>query len=838
MAPQLWLLLIVAALLSHQTVVARSAWFRPVFMQPEVQQSQLNCIYQDKKGFIWIGTGSAVFKYDGNGYHLLEVPGNFSSSGVTALFEDTSDRLWIGYENGTVLHHDGFGIFDSIDLNLSGIPSRITSFVEDKQGVLWIGTYGNGVFARNDNGIVKWNTENGLTDDYVYDMTADAEGRIWLGTDNGINILDPSMAPLQVISLTIDDGLPDFIVQSLQADRQGNIWIGMYEKGICRYDIAEKVFVVPTGLDDWQFGAVRDMVIMNDRIWVSTARRGILEYMTFNQEINFFEHCGNISLNRVHSILFDREGNTWLLTSSEICLSYGNRMATFDHFGSVSLNNIHALTIDREDRIWFANDSGLFSYSPYADQADRKPQHHPLNLDLEMQKIMSLYRDDFGFVWVGTFGRGLIRLDPNTGREQVLTEENGLVNGNVLSIAGNEKEIWFGTLGGASRCTLDEHMADMAHIPLFDNFGRDQGLVNNYIYQVYLANDGTPYFATDGNGVQVYREGTFTNILPEGDFSEEVVYSVNADDSGKAWLNIAGESLYSIDGTGLKKISSGAGLANITFSGILYNRNELVIAYNEGIDVLNVQTGSMRHFKENAGISDIDPDLNTLAGDSHGSVWIGSAKGIIKYQPQDAGTWEHPMTNLTGAALFLEAFDYRSKNVFSHNENHLSFSFAGLWYQYPEQVEYVFKLEGHDLDWIRTRNNQVVYSNLRPGTYTFRVKAGIYNNYSVANEVNYTFQIKNPYYTSVWFYLFLALLLGAVVALIISQRVKQVKRKEEVIQEKIRFQFENLKSQINPHFLFNSFSTLIALIEDDSREAVSYVEDLSMLFRNILEYKD
>ena len=65
-----------------------------------------------------------------------------------------------------------------------------------------------------------------------------------------------------------------------------------------------------------------------------------------------------------------------------------------------------------------------------------------------------------------------------------------------------------------------------------------------------------------------------------------------------------------------------------------------------------------------------------------------------------------------------------------------------------------------------------------------------------------------------------------------------MKQKQAVIQEKIKFQFENLKSQINPHFLFNSFSTLIALIESDQEEAIEYVDELSMLFRNILEYKD
>jgi hypothetical protein len=276
----------------------------------------------------------------------------------------------------------------------------------------------------------------------------------------------------------------------------------------------------------------------------------------------------------------------------------------------------------------------------------------------------------------------------------------------------------------------------------------------------------------------------------------------------------------------------------LTFSGILSSGGELVMAHENGIDVMNTSTGAMRHFEENAGIAFINPDLNTLARDSQQAVWIGTAKGIIRIRPLEKGLWEQPRTKLEGVSLFLEPFNHLGRKQFNHNENHLSFNYAGFWYQQPDQVEYQVKLEGHDLGWIRTRNNQVIYSDLRPGEYTFRVRSGLYGNFSAAGEETYTFTIRKPFHSSIWFYILLVLAAGGLTALILTIRIRQVRRKEELIQERIRFQFENLKSQINPHFLFNSFSTLIALIEDDPKAAVHYVEELSMLFRIILEYKD
>jgi len=200
--------------------------------------------------------------------------------------------------------------------------------------------------------------------------------------------------------------------------------------------------------------------------------------------------------------------------------------------------------------------------------------------------------------------------------------------------------------------------------------------------------------------------------------------------------------------------------------------------------------------------------------------------------------WIKPAVLINEVAVYLEKINHHQKTSFSYFDNHFSFLYSGLWFQYPEKVEYLIKLEGHDLDWIKTKNNNVIYSNLKPGEYTFQVKAALYDNFENASMATYSFSIANPYWTSIWFYLILILVIGILLVLYVKYRENKLKQKQVVIQEKIKFQFENLKSQINPHFLFNSFSTLIALIESDQEEAIEYVDELSTLFRNILEYRD
>lgn len=463
----------------------------------------------------------------------------------------------------------------------------------------------------------------------------------------------------------------------------------------------------------------------------------------------------------------------------------------------------------------------------------------PVNLDFSKQKIMSLYEDSFGYIWAGTFGQGIIRINPKTGEQAVITEKDGLVNGNVLSIKGSDKEIWFATLGGASRCQIDDKLASLHFIPHFDNYGKAEGLANNYIYDLFIDPQGRTWFATDGNGIFVFTDDKFINIAKGSLFENKVIYSVTGDDKGNIWINSASEGLYHYDGNNFTSVQYDADVQKMAISGITCNNSdEMVIEYSKGFDVLNTQTNRVIHYEQNAGLIGFESDLNTLAKDKEGNVWIGFSNGLIHYSSPGTQFWNKPKTCINDISVYLVKYDFKKIHEFPANQNHFSFNYIGLWYQYPEKVRYEIKLEGHDLDWIKTKDKNVIYSNLSPGNYTFRVRSGLNDNFENVSTATYSFRINKPYWATWWFYLIVVVVIGSVIAWYIYAREKRLKRKQELLREQIRSQFENLKNQINPHFLFNSFSTLIALIETDTDSAVEYVGELSNLFRSILEYKD
>jgi ligand-binding sensor domain-containing protein len=825
-------------LVSFVSLSAQTPYFRQIATIDDFGEGQIKCIYQDKQGFIWIGATSGAYRFDGQDFISFILPDSLLNKSVTAIHEDSKGILWFGFEDGNMMTYDRFQVTGFRQKNT--LPnSKITSIIEDQNHDLWFGTYGEGLFVYQSGSLVHISAETGLSDDYVYTLLQDKKGNIWAGTDNGISICSIQNGKPVIRILTVENGLPDFIVPTMKTDEAGKIWIGMQDKGITCYNPEEDRFENLSGVDTWKYGSINDLVLTGGSVWIATNGNGLVECDPDLRNFKTLQHPGNLNLNRMNSMLVDLEGNTWLISNKEILLSFGKRLEFLSSYRETKVTNIHAIFCDPADNLWFANDNGLYRYKTSPEIKGNRLTQYPITTLSGKSKIMSLYEDFYGFIWIGTFGQGLIRLDPESGNHINISERDGLFNGNVLSIKGNSKEIWFATLGGAFSCKIDERFSKLHYIPQFKNFGQAEGLGNNFIYNIFIDRLNRVWLATDGSGICYYQNEKFINIPDDSTFRDKVIYSVTVDANDVVWMNVANEGIFKYTGKELVKVFVDEEHKNLSFSGIIANHaNELVISYASGVDVMNLLTNEVTHFEGNAGLSDINPDPNVISIDSRGNVWIGTEKGILKYSPVENITWKQPQSHITDVNIYLEKTNHILENDFTHNQNHLSFSYSGLWYQYPEQVNYQIRLSGHDLGWINTRNNNVIYSNLSPGNYTFEVKAALYENFENATIASYSFTINQPFWNTIWFYIILITLTGIGIYFYIKIREKRIEKKQEILREKIRFQFENLKSQINPHFLFNSFSTLIALIDQDQEAAIEYVEELSSLFRIVLEYKD
>ncbi|MFC5269739.1 two-component regulator propeller domain-containing protein [Adhaeribacter terreus] len=793
-------------------------------------------LYQDAAGFIWLGTAQGLFQYDG-----FETKPVFLENAakpippVSSLFQDKHKRLWIGCENGEIYRLSNQKL-TPFKPQRNAPQSAILAIQEDTQGSIWLATYGDGLYCWKQNLLYQFNTKTGLPDDYVYALTADRSGNIWAGTDRGIAICNFSAHKKQVSRIGTAQGLPDNIVTSLAiCPGKETIWAGTYSGGFCQINAETRKITKLEIAENWPYSVISAILPTTaSAALIATYNHGLFEFDLAEPEKLVAVEDNKPSGFKISDLLYDAEGLVWVAgNTSEIRLAKpALRFLKFPE--KQSATGVLAVLPDTHGNIWFSTDDGLFCAQKQNDGFSIKPAFAAL--PFQKFKVISLYEDTQGFMWVGTFGGGVFRIDPASGRETQYTEKNGLVNDNVLSIDGSGNEIWLATLGGASWCKLNTN--DETSLQ-FQNFNQRDGIGFNYIYQVFIDRKKRVWFATDGKGLTKLEHGRFTNYSGKEGLTSRTVYSMVETQDGNLWVSTPKNGLFKFDGKQFVNFSSKQGLRDLNINALQTDKfGNLLILHQKGLDILDPKTGKMRNLGSENGLQNMGQDLNAMAKASDGTVWFGAQKVLVAYQPVSMQVAAQPKTNITSLQLFLKPISTEPNHAFKHDENHISFNYAGLWFQQPEEVSYRLKLEGYDREWIFSNNRSITYPKLPPGEYTFKVSASANGNFQNAPIETYHFLVQQPFWNTTWFYLLSFVAAGSLLFGFIKSREKRLKKAERLEKDKVMFQFETLKNQVNPHFLFNSFNTLIGIIEDDQEAAVAYVEKLSDFFRNILVYRE
>jgi hypothetical protein len=265
-------------------------------------------------------------------------------------------------------------------------------------------------------------------------------------------------------------------------------------------------------------------------------------------------------------------------------------------------------------------------------------------------------------------------------------------------------------------------------------------------------------------------------------------------------------------------------------------KGNIVAVTKKGVNIIDRESFNISYIDGDQGVNEWNADLNCIAQTSTGDLLLVTASGIVKFTPTYRSL--KPQIVLESAQLFLKDIDAEKQAKFDYDENNLSFTFSGISLSHPTKVQYQYRLEGFSNEWIPTRDNKINFPKLPPGNYTFRVRAALNNNFANSNEASYRFSISKPFWIQWWFIILAVLVFISLLYWYIKSREQRLQRWGKLEKERIQSQFETLKSQVNPHFLFNSFNTLISVIEENPDKAVEYVEHLSDLYRKIVTYRD
>lgn len=795
----------------------------PYFIDQEFDHQPIqsvNVIELDHRGMIWLGTDAGLFRYDGDKYQEITGDHVFQTKEITAIYADHKPEglLWIGYRDGSMatLGTDPSGLKQwSIE---EGHPkAKITGILRDSKGILWIATYGEGLYVHNGVHLYNFDVDDGLADDQIYSMALAPSGEVWVGTDQGVSICSWNEGKKGIRNLDTNAGLPDEIVYKIVAADQG-MWLGFHNEGFCYYDFNTQAISVQSLV--WPHGTILDMAQARDQsLWMVTQSGGLVKYNAKDSAqvripVDDFQISGPLNI--------DYEGNIWVAVDQRKLLRASLNVQIED----VEIGDVQAIVRGAGDQFWIGTARGLYTL-------DRKGVNKIKGFD---GNILSLYRDPYGALWVGTFGDGIFCLDPKSGDKVDLTERDGLANGSIFSIDGYDDRIWLATLGGIVEI---HNVGDVFRTKKIDfiNLNNQKGLDANFFMSVFVDSRDRVWFGTDGQGVNVFEDEIVTNLLYEGELPVRTVYCFAEDTNGRIWMGSAQDGLVWYEDSIYGQYIWDKNMNRNVISSIAVDpHGDITLVHEAGIDKLNHLSGAIQTLSTDIPIHLEEPAMNAIYGDEDG-ILIGGSNQMIFYKP---GGIEGGKLNIffDEILLFNNPINFQDQSEFSHKQNFLDFYLNKVCYVDRENVSYTYKLEGLDNIWRQTQNEHVSFSNLAPGAYVMKVRPVIGEIPLSSKEISYTFLIEKPFWQKLWFLILSGVGAFGLMVLYQKNREARISKMALIERDKMEARYEILKAQINPHFLFNSFNNLANVVEEDPREAVQYIEKLSDYYRTIIEYRD
>jgi ligand-binding sensor domain-containing protein/uncharacterized membrane-anchored protein YhcB (DUF1043 family) len=790
------------------------------FFDMRVGQQRPKChsLVQDSLGLLWVASDMGLLRTDGD---LTDLIWEADGASITALCAN-GRVVYAATSRGVVLRCSGYSC-DTLfaDTLFRAYPAR--SMLVGTDGRLWVGTYGGGLLIRHNDRIERLELKEGLPDGHVNALCAMANGGVVAATDQGLAICSPDGVVQRVHGE--EQGLPDNLVTALTAGDNGRIWVGTDAAGATSFDPLAHPTAKPQADLNWDLGPVTALAWGDGHLWYGTVRHGTVVRDLNGSAATYVSYgrtgeapMATKGLCRAH------DGSVWTCDGSErLRRSDPDALLIPEHEG-VDLRGITALCIGPDGRLWCATPEGVFSHAAgFADVA--RIQRQPIATNPN-NPVVCLRVDTMGALWAGTMGNGLFRLR-TTGQVDHFTMADGLVNDNILSIRMRGPEAWFATLEGVSYCPDVDRERPV--------FARAPQMGSGFVYDVMPMKDGRVLAATDGTGlVEMNSALVVRELSPAG----TTYYSLCADPKGQVWS--CGP------GTGLCKLSS-AGIFcersdHPPFDGVVFGlcpfRSMIFAVAEAGPALFDPATSMIVDLGQAYGLAGIQAELNVVTQDRDGAVWFACDRGLARLNPRSETINSTVPCSITAVLLGERTLDLAGKIELDHDENFVTIRFAGIRYSALEAVRFEYRLVGFDSETKITRDRDVSWSHLSPGTYRFDVRAFMTGGPEPAEWASLAFTIAQPWWLRPWAVVLWMGLAGTVALLLVRLRDSHIRLQERMEKDKVRFQMEVLRSQVNPHFLFNSFNTLIELIDDDKDKAVQHVEHLSDFFREILQVRD
>ena len=782
-----------------------------------LSDNSVNTIFEDKKGNIWIGTNRGLnkFRRESNLFQQF-FETNKGKQGlinnvILSINEDDKGNILIGTEGGLSILQEKTQKFSSFIFKKTtqyepvSIGNSVQTILQDKNGIYWFGTRGNGVFYCT--GFPSKPTDfKHLEDKLINEVNSISQSRngpLWISHSNGLSSLKFSNQGFKTAhffnSKEYTNAKGISTVNKLKEDSDGNLWVAINGNKSDLYKIDKNLHVTSISTNKtYLYFAKNKMVssIYEDKfgiLWFGLFKAGIAKCDLHGKR---FEKINLFSKNEfqnevVYSIFIDKNGTHWIGTA--------NGLVKTDKSGQIIQRYIHttgckncpagievaSITQDKKGFLWLGfYDSQISRFDPITGIFESY-LYNPLkkfsNVGWVTRKIIS---DFHGKLWFSSFTSGLTYIKPTT--DTFFNHSNGAlpwknsfvfhdththISSNKITtmLAEHDSIIWIGTIDEG----LDKFNLQTG---LFNHFKKQinnaQSLSSNEINAIYRDSKGRLWIGTGGGGLSLMHENTktFTHYSTINGLSNNTVVGITEDDNGFLWLSTV-----------------------------------------NGISCFDPEGKSFKNFYKEDGFQSNEFNVGAVFKSSDGKLYFGSNKGVTAFFPKNISDNPFkPILHITGLRVYNkpilagdtlhkrivinQAINYTKRLVLNHNENDFTLEFTALHYAAPLKNELRYKLIGYDKDWkiVTYPNQTATYTGLPPGDYIFKIigsnNDGVWNNVGTSMEII----ILPPWYQTWWANLLLIIFIFSSLLIIYRIRTKSLRRQKKILEEKVQLRTQDL----------------------------------------------
>ncbi len=761
---------------------AQNYKFRKYGVEENICHPFVYTVNQDAQGFIWLGTGMGLCKYDGVDFYGDFETDSLPDAFVKKSFKDSNGNLWFGHNDGSVTFYNGKK-FQVMDIG-EKITSTINDIVEDPEGRIVFATQNQGlIIITQDHEAI--NIREPFNRKLITSVLFTPSGRLLVGAFDGLHLYGYDFAADTITYQSKISQVPYTQVTDISHDEgRGIYWIGSQDEGLfaMKFDDGEvpSILVEKIGNEKMlRYTSIQSITLdRDDYLWLSTRGEGVYklavntENLSITEFVNFNELNGLASKNTTE-VFQDIEGNIWIGT-------YGNGLAglfdeafTFHDYQDQNGTTLSAVLAD-DDGFWMAGHGKLVRYNKGLLSTSK--EYGPVN-GLPRDKITALFEDDNGYLWIGTGNSGLYRM--NVEQEVIsryFISQNSLEN-IVNAIDGAGEIIWMATNNGVF--SINAASGKM------ERFGIGPRIPHNKINDVFVDNEGNAWIATRSDGiVSVNTEREYV-ISAEQMVVLEFV-SITQDEYGNLWAATANGGIFQFMADTLEHYSTYNGLKSAACYSIVDDRQgNIWIGHRLGLSKLDLERRIIVTYGTESGISG-DCQPNAAVVTSEGVVLFGTSDGLIQFDTRkERRNMTPPLASILSVNISDKEYDISKPIVLPYGIYKVRIEWIGLNYAAPEKVTYQYKLDGYD-DWSDpTTAVSEQYPRIEDGTYTFMLMAYNSENVGTRVPVEFRLRVKLPIWKTWWFITIAILMLISFFLVIIKYRERKAKQFQEILQKKL-----------------------------------------------------